>query len=204
MDNLIVSLMYHVRAILDAGSAYANMAFQKHGSELIIELPKLAQFLRWFPSKENNPEFTYAEFSKEAYTILPKQQFEQLAQFITGSSFDKKLAKWQCYGRSSRAFALYLRPILLVVNFGFYKPNSKVMELINVLKEHYRAGKPPSSLKYSDDLGLTLPKHIVPYLKSNPADKNVDPYLLEFYVYQKIYHHIALSITHIFFVDKIQ
>lgn len=189
MDNLIVSFMYHVRAILDAGNAHANMAFQQHGSGLIVELPKLAQFLRWFPSKENNPESTYAELSEEAYSILPKQQFEPLAQFITGTSFDKKLAKWQYYSKSSRAFSLYLRPILLAVNFGFYTEDSKIMELINLLKQHYSSGKSPSSLKYSDDLGLTLPRHIVPYLKSNPADKNVDPYLLEFYVYQEIYHH---------------
>jgi len=63
------------------------------------------------------------------------------------------------------------------------------MKLIRMLKEHYDSGKTPSSLKFTDDLGLLLPKGIVPYLKSNPRDKNVDPHLLEFFVYKKMYHH---------------
>ncbi len=189
MDNMITTFIYHVRAILESGNAYADMAFLQHGSKLVVALPKLAQFLKWFPSQEMNPESMYAEFGQEAYAILPKQQFEPLADFITGSSFDKKAAKWEFYGKSSRMFALYLRPILLTVDFEFHKENSKIMELINMLKKHYNSGKSPSSLKYSDDLGLTLPEHTVPYLKSNPSDKYVDPYLLEFFVYQKIYHH---------------
>jgi hypothetical protein len=189
MDNLIITFMYHVRALLEAGKSYADMAFLQHGSKLVVEFPKLAQFLEWFPSQEVNPGITYSEFSREAYKILPKQQFEPLAKFIAGHSFDKKAAKWQFYGQSSRIFALYLRPILLTVDFEFHTKDSAIMPLILMLKNHYNSGKFPSALKLSDDLDVTLPKNIIPYLKLNSVDQYVDPHLLEFFVYQKMYHH---------------
>ena len=191
MDNMIITFIYHVRALLEAGKAYSNMAFLQHGAQFVGELPKVAQFLKWFPNQESNPKVTYIEFSQEAYKILPKNQFEPLAKFIEGRSFDKDAAKWEFYKKSSRMFSLYLRPILLAVDFDFYKEDSSIMKLIHTLKEHYGSGKPPSSLRFTDDLGFILPRNIVPYLKSNPTDKKVDPHLLEFFVYKKIYHHFG-------------
>ncbi len=188
MDNMIITFMYHVRSILDSGKSYAETAFLQHGSKLIVDFPKLSEFLNWFPNQEKNPEITYAEFSQEAYKILPKQQFEPLSKFIVGNSFDKKRAKWEFYGKSSRMFALYLRPVLLNVDFEFYTEDSSIMELVQILKNHYKSGKTPASLKFGD-LDSTLPRSIVPYLKSNPADQYLDPHLLEFFVYQKMYHH---------------
>ncbi len=44
--------------------------------------------------------------------------------------------------------------------------------------------------KLSDDLGLTIPKNMISYLKRETTDEYVDPYLFEFYVYQKMYHQL--------------
>lgn len=188
MDNLIVTFIYHVRCILDSARAYAEQEFLQHGSKLIIELPKVAKFLKWFPEQEKNPQVTYEELSQEAYKILPKEQFEPLAEFIEGQSFDKKAAKWNFYKQSSRMFALYLRPILLAIDLEFYKEDGSIMKLIQILKEHYGSNKMPSLLKFKD-LNQLLPKNILPYLKANTTDESVDPHLLEFFVYQKIYHY---------------
>jgi len=93
-------------------------------------------------------------------------------------------------------FSLYLRPILLAVNFEHYKNDSKIMELINLLKTHYTAGKNPAMFKLADDLGLTIPKNMTPYLKREPTDEHVDPYLFEFYVYHKIYHQLDRGVLY--------
>jgi len=50
MDNLITSFIYHTRTILDAGKTYASMAQMKHNSNMIVDFPKLAKFLEWFPN----------------------------------------------------------------------------------------------------------------------------------------------------------
>lgn len=190
MDNLITSFIYHVRNIVDAGVAYADMALLEHNSKLTNDFPKLAQFIRWFPRQKDRPELTYEELSREAYKILPEDQFNPLADLIEGTKFDKKAAKWEFYEKSSRIFALYLRPILLSVNLEFYLTDHPVIELISLLKNHYASGKQPSSFKMSDDLGLTVPKTMIKYLKSSIGDKYINPHRFEFYVYEKIFHHL--------------
>ena len=188
MDNLITSFMYHTRDIMDAGKTYAEIALINHNSHIVVNFPKLAQFLKWFP--ERDQKLGHDELNKIAYNILPEEQFSVLATFLEGNTFDKKAAKWEFYLKSARMFSLYLRPIVMAVPFVFYKKNSHVMELINLLKTHYGSGKSPSMFKLSDDLGFTVPRNMTQYLKKHPSDKYLDPYLFEFFVYQKIYHYL--------------
>jgi len=188
MDNLIVSFSYHTRAIMDAGKTYASMAHMEHSSGVVTDFPKLAKFLKWFPAR--NPDLTPEELNEIAYSILPREQFSAMANFLEGKSFDKKAALWEYYGKSSRTFSLYLRPVFTTVLFEYYKTESYIGELIDILKSHYASGKSPSSLKICDDLGLTVPKSMTRYLKRKSTDTHIDPYLFEFFVYQKVYHEI--------------
>ncbi|PHM75409.1 transposase [Xenorhabdus cabanillasii JM26] len=188
MDNLIVSFSYHVRSVMDAGKTYASMAHMEHSSGIVTHFPKLVKFLKWFPNR--NPNLTSEELNKIAYGFLPKAQFTALATFLEGKSFDKKAALWEFYGKSFRVFSLYLRPVFITVAFEYYKADSYVGELINILKSHYTRGKRPSDFKICDDLGFTLPKNMIRYLKRQSTDTHIDPYLFEFFVYQKVYHEI--------------
>jgi len=52
MDNLITSFMYHIRAIAVNAKAYAEKAKAEYHSGLIVDLPKLAKFLKWFPNRK--------------------------------------------------------------------------------------------------------------------------------------------------------
>ena len=113
-----------------------------------MDFPKLAKFLKWFPSKEKDgAKITYAELTKEAYAILPKDQFELIAAFIEGKIFDKTKAKWEFYTKSIASFSRYLRPVMLTVGFELADKNSHLTELITYLKNHYSKGKSPSALK---------------------------------------------------------
>ena len=188
MDNLIVTFLYHTRAMMDSAKAFADMEQLKHSSRVVVDFPKLAKFLKWFPQRDKS--FTHEQLNEAAYRILPEQQFPVLADFLLGNTFDKTAAKWQYYANSSRLISLYLRPIVLAVPFFYYKADSQVMELIELIKTHYANGKPPAALRIADDLGLTIPKRLVRYLKRNPEDKHLDPYLFEFFIYQKMYHLI--------------
>jgi TnpA family transposase len=188
MDNLITSFIYHTRTIREAGKTYAEMAMMEHSAALVVDFPKLAQFLEWFPDRDK--ALDHEALNCAAYGILPKEQFTTLAKFLKGNTFDKMAAKWEFYLKSSRTFSLYLRPILMAVPFLHYKKNNKLMELIHLLKWHYGSGKNPSQFKLADDFGMTIPKNMLRYLKRQTTDQVVDPYLFEFYVYQKIYHQL--------------
>lgn len=188
IDNLITSFIYHTRSIMDAGKTYAEIAMMEHSSRLVIDFPKLAEFLKWFPDRDHR--LTHEELNQEAYNILPEEQFTALAEFLNGNTFDKKAATWEFYLKSCRMFALYLRPIVLTVPFEFYKKDSEIIELIDILKTYYVSGKSPTAFRFHDDLGLTIPKNMIKYLKGKPTDTKINPYLFEFYVYQKIYHQL--------------
>ncbi|MGB0360437.1 MAG: Tn3 family transposase [Endozoicomonas sp.] len=76
------------------------------------------------------------------------------------------------------------------MSFSYYREDSPVVELIDLIKRHYGNGKSPGSLKIADDLGLTVPRRLQAYLKHKPDDDNLDPHLFEFFIYQKMYHLI--------------
>jgi len=188
MDNLIISFNYHIRYIMDGAKTYADMELSKHSTSMVVEFPKLAQFLKWFPDR--NKQLTHDQLNQIAFDILPETQFSALAQFLDGNVFDKKGAKWKFYLKSSRKFSLYLRPIVVTIPFDHYSENNELIEMINLLKTHYKSGKSPSSLKLPDEIRLAIPKNMIEYLKRNPTDEQIDPWLFEFYVYQKMYHQI--------------
>jgi TnpA family transposase len=184
MDNLITSFMYHTRVISVGAKAYAEKAAAEYHSGLVVDLPKLAHFLKWFPNRKTG--LNHDELNQAAYKILPEGQFPALAQFLQGSTFDKKAAMREFYLKSSRSFALYLRPILLAVPFVFYRKDSDIMELIDLMKDHYGSGKGPSTFGLPQDMEETLSKTQLPYLKKELDDVRVDPHLFEFFVYQKM------------------
>jgi TnpA family transposase len=188
MDNLITSFMYHTRAITVDAKAYAKKAAAEHHSGLVVDLPKLAKFLKWFPNRK--PGLDHDELNQAAYKILPEGQFPALAQFLLGSTFDTKAAIREFYLKSSRSSALYLRPILLAVPFVFYKEDSDIMKLIDLLKVHYGSGKGPSTFKLPQDIEDSLSTTQLPYLKKDPDDAQVDPHLFEFFVYRKMYRRL--------------
>ncbi|NJK53119.1 MAG: transposase [Leptolyngbyaceae cyanobacterium SU_3_3] len=188
MDNLIVTFLYHTRAIIDDGKAFAETEHLKHSSQVVVEFPRLAKFLQWFPNRDKS--LTHDQLNDVAFKILPKQQFSTLADFLLGSTFDKTAAQWKYFASCSRLISLYLRPIILAVPFHYYKADSSIMELIELIKTHYRSGKPPKSLQITNDLEMKIPKGLIPYLKRKPEDEQLDPHLFEFYVYQKMHHLI--------------
>ncbi|MEI6553446.1 MAG: DUF4158 domain-containing protein, partial [bacterium] len=70
MDNLIISFIYHIRSIMNDGKIYAETELTKHSINMVASFPQLAQFLKWFPNRNN--KLTHEELDKEAYKILPE------------------------------------------------------------------------------------------------------------------------------------
>ncbi len=190
MGNLITSFTVNMASVIADSKAYADTQAMLHGSEVVAQFPKLSAFLKWFAFEKHEPDTKYETLSKEAFAILPQEKFSVLAEFMEGNAFDKESAKWDFFSASSRILSLYFRPILLAVDFEFYKPQGELINLMDILKRHYRNNKNPADIKLSDELGLTINKKYLPYLKSSPTDEHIDPYRLEFYLYKKMYHQL--------------
>ncbi|KTC98318.1 hypothetical protein Lfee_1523 [Legionella feeleii] len=128
--NTIISFMYHVNNILAEGKIYADEALLKYKSAMAVELPKLVLFLNWFPVRDKT--LTYAALNKTAYGMLPEAQFPVLAEFLNGSSFNKKAAEWEHYLKSSRLITLKSR---VWENHKHGSVGGAVMVNTNILEE---------------------------------------------------------------------
>lgn len=187
MDNLIVSFIYHYRALNRLSSEHISSEEMKHNAILYESYPKVSAILRLISSKSIDPDQPHRMFLKEAYKVLPEQDYNIIADAIEGKSFDREKSRWEFIETKSRAIACYLRPLIMNVDFDHSWKNSQVIELINILKNHYNKSKSPSKIKIKDDLGVTVPGHIVNYLKSG-EDDHLNSTRFEFYVYKRIYN----------------
>lgn len=188
-DHVIINFMHYVELIRTEIKEHTDTQMANYMANIIKKYPKLAKFFRWFPQQESVTQSS-DDFFKSAFNILPKRDFENLAKYFEGLDFDFNSEKWLCVEREFRTTSMYLRPTFLAVDFEHYKSNHQIFELMKILKNHYGNNKSPKQLKISDDLGLSIPTEMVNYLKSDPKDQTINPHRFEFYVYEKIYHHI--------------
>lgn len=190
MNNLITSFMVHVKLFMRDSTDYAKLKETEYINGITMEFPKLVQFLKWFSSDEVNPNIRYQDFSQVGFEILPKETQGEMADSIAGIAFDYEGAKWEFYEKSSRKISLYLRPILLAVNFGFYKPDSHVMRLIDFLRQFYNKPHDLKNFTVPDDIIEKLSKKTIRGLRSGKKIEGINPARFEFYTYQKIYHEL--------------
>ena len=127
------------------------------------------------------------------FDILPKEKQTVMADFIAGIAFDRQAAEWEYYEKSSRRMALYLRPILLAVDFESSKPNGLVMELAHCLRYYYQSGNSPRNLV--DSLTQKIIEKILQrdlkLLQKKDESLAIHPSRLEYYLYKKMYHQLG-------------
>lgn len=190
MENLITSFMIHVKILISDGAEYANKKEDEHDEKIKAEFPNLAQFLTWYSSKNTSVSISSQAFQQEGFEVMEKEKQLEMARFISGASFDKEAAKWNFYEESSRLLALYLRPILLEVTFGFHKANGKILKLIEFLRQHYLKNGDRKTIVLPADISALIFKRELKDLKFNTETGEVPAARFEFYVYKKMHYQL--------------
>ncbi len=181
--------MHYAVSLKDKAKEHGEKEFAENAAKIVKNCPSVSQFLRWFTGYENK-HLIKKKYYKEAYEIINKDNFEKLAQFFERSDFDIKRSTWDYVETISRSIALYLRPIVLAVDFEHYLPNHASIALIQEIKSHYLSGATPSKLQISETTSLPITKSMIPYLKSKKEDQFLNPHRFEFYVYKSLFHHL--------------
>ena len=75
------------------------------------------------------------------------------------------------------------------------------MLLFEIIKNHYSTFKSPVKLQVLGNKVLNISVSILKYLKSNAKDIYLNLYRFEYYVYQKIYHHLYCE--RVFYNDSV-
>ncbi len=192
MDNLIMSFMLHMKNMMDDATIYAKQKEAEHIAGITMEFPKLAALLQWLSSETIFPETTYAEFSEKAFAILSKEKQIELANYISGLTFDKTAAKWDFYQKAARRIAMYLRPIVLLVEFTHCDKDNTSMRLITALKNYYLPGRSPAKLMghISDECLATLTPREKSLLQDSEQPDKIHPARFETYVYKTLFQQL--------------
>lgn len=192
MDNLIISFMAHMRSLIDDAKAYVKIKEAEYINSITMDFPLLVEFLKWFSSEDINSSMTQEAFKKMGFDILPREKQTIMADFIAGIAFDRQTAEWEYYEKSSRRMALYLRPILIAVDFESSKPSSLIMKLIHHLRNYYQSGKSPKHLidSFTEEEIEKIPQRDLALLQGEDEPSNIHPARLEYYLYKKMHHQL--------------
>lgn len=194
MDNLITGFMIYINIIVDEAKEYAKTKEIEFVKGLIqeLELPIVGQFFLWFSTQEIKPTLSIEEFQQLGFDILSKEKQVAIANLMCGTGFDKQAARWDYYETQAKRIAMYFRPILLAVNFEFYKNDALIVELIKTLRDYFLSEQQISKLSQSLSPALIekIPKRVLALLKSSTEEKEINTARFEFYVYEKMHHEI--------------
>lgn len=185
-DYLIISFQYHVYNLLQKAKEYVDKKEQEYNNERNLNLPNVSNLLRLMVSDKIEKSSPYYSFLESAFKILPENQFLDMADFLDNKTFDRESTRWSFFGQSARKISMYLRGIVLVIDFSHLNCDSELMRAITVIKKHYKKNKAPSKLDLSTVLGL-VPTNKRSCLYCCTDNKiTIDPARFEFFVYEKM------------------
>lgn len=185
-DNLINSLLYHVRQYTDAAKQAAKEQIYEYRLEQTRDLRKAGQVLKLFTDDDIPPHTPFGQVQARAFTILDRQRLDRLAGEIAGNvSLDETALQWEYIDGKALQFKRRLRPVLRAVPFAATVANDPLIEAVGFLKEAFRQQK--ALRHFADALPMHfVPEHVKRYLYTTPdsGQKEVLVDRYEFLVYR--------------------
>ena len=185
-DNLINSLLYHVRRYGEEAKIAAKERIYECHLESNQNLKKAGQVLKLF-TDDREAERLLREVQTQAFAILERRQLEVVAeQMVTTARFDETTFQWEHLERLAHQYKRHLRPLLLAVDFASSKAHDPLIEAVDFLKAAFRKGRalgqyPPT----------TLPARLIPdsmrryiYVSDTGEAKRLSADRYEFWVYR--------------------
>lgn len=163
-DNLINSLLYHMRQFTDAAKQAAKEQVYEYRLEQTRDLRKAGQVLKLFTDDAFPPQTPFGEVQARAFTILGRQRLDRLANdFADDIDLDETALQWEFIDGKAMQFKRRLRPVLRTVTFSATVDNDPLLEAVDLMKWVFRQHK---SLRQFADLLPTyfVPDHVRRYL----------------------------------------
>jgi TnpA family transposase len=146
-DNLLHSLIYHVRRFADEAKGAAKEQVYTHHIEHSQNLQKAGQVLKLFTDDRIADNTPFQAVQTQAFTILERQKLERIAeQIATNAHFDETAFQWEHIDRLAPQFKRHLRPILLGVDFAASRaqgaPDDPLLDAVRFLQAALRKERP--------------------------------------------------------------
>lgn len=190
-DNLIQSLIHHVRRHGDDARATAKEQVYDFRIAANADLPKVGGILKLFTDDSVPGTAPFREVRRKAFAMLSAARLESMAEYLaTAVRFDETAFQWEQIDKAAQRFKLALRPVLQGIEFSASTADDPLIEAVQFVKDASRSGKPISACREQDIPVRWIPEKARRYLyerdQHNRKRLLVDRY--EFLLYRELCH----------------
>lgn len=170
-DNLIHSLLHHVRRHGDDAKAAAKELVYNFRVATNGDMPKSGQVLKFFTDASIAGSTPFEAVRRKAFAVLSAARLEAVAEcLVSKAPFDETGFQWEHIDKAAQRFKVNLRPILQGVEFAASAADDPLIEAIDFVKEAARTGKALGTYK-EDALPLRwIPEKMRRYLYGRDKD----------------------------------
>jgi TnpA family transposase len=141
-DNLIQSLLHHVRKHGDDARDAAKELVYSFRVPANADLPKAGQVLRLFTDDGVAGSTSFEEVRRKAFAMLSAVKIDSVADYLsTKARFDETAFQWEYIDKAAHTFKLALRPVMQGVEFATAAADDPIIEAVRFLQEASRSGK---------------------------------------------------------------
>ena len=157
-DNLLNSMIHHVRRYTDAAKVAAKervYAYRIEGNE---NLHKAGQVLKLFTDARIAAQTPFQDVQTQAFRILERPKLDFVADhLVTQARFDETAFQWDHIDGLALQFKRHLRPLLLAVEFGAASARDPLIAAVQFLRAAFQKGKSLSHFPAD-----ALPSRVIP------------------------------------------
>jgi len=204
-DNLIQSLIYHVRRHGEDARAAAKEQVYDFRIAANADLPQVGGILKLFTDDSVPGTAPFREVRRKAFAMLGKARLDSMAEYLTTTArFDETAFQWGHIDQAAQRFKLALRPALQGIEFSASTADDPLIEAVQFVKAASRSGKPIAACKEQDIPVRWVPEKARRYLyerdEHNRKRLLADRY--EFLLYRHL--HQGMEAGDIFCRDSIR
>jgi TnpA family transposase len=191
-DNLIQTLLHHVRKHDDDARTAAKELVSEFRVATNADLPRGARILKFFTDGGIAGGTPFEDVQRKAFALLPAARLDALADYLaTNARFDEKAFEWRQIDKAGQKIKINLRPILQGVAFAATAADDPLIEAVRFLEEVSRSGKPLTAYKERDIPLRWVPENAKRYLYDKDGrDRALLPGRYEFLLFREIKHGV--------------
>jgi TnpA family transposase len=185
-DNLIEAFIHLVDHYEQLARKAAEDAMQRALTDATTNLQAAGKVLHLFVDRSIPGNTSFATVKKKAFSLLARDQFEPVSNYMRNVAFDKASFEWSHYTTLSPTIKRNLRHLFSELDFAGRVEDAPLLEAIDFLQARLRNGKSPRQSNPAAFPVALIPKNLQRYFyAAEPGRRrqlDVDRY--EFLVYR--------------------
>ena len=189
-DNLTDAFIHLVHQYEKQAKSHAAMAVQQALEDALNNLQAAGKVLGFFVDESISSDLPFSEIRDKAFSLLDREQFPIVSDYMRRIAFDKSAFEWAYYGTLSRTFKQNLRHLFAALDFAGRVENAPLLEAVDFLQNWFRRDKYPGKIDPKSIPTGIIPKHLQKYLfVPSDADRRrkiIEPDRFEFLIYRML------------------